>query len=208
MLQALEKRYMTVIEEMCQKQFFKIVYISTKLLSLSKRFRLLSTRSLIRPMFFFKANMYSFFSSFNAKTSMVVFKLFATNLYTIKAIQMDCRFDFDISLITQVQFCYCSFLMVQDFKSGLSSALRRMIKDLSQVFRLSDIIRDKCDSDILLQKVKKAKKLDITLSFYCLNTVSLRDKESNRKNAKKLRGRLLLQSFLTFLLFQWFSSPL
>lgn len=52
--------------------------------------------------------------------------------------------------------------------------------------------KNKSNTSILVWKVKKTKKLDFAISFYCLNAVFSRSKKSNKKKAEELGGKLLL----------------
>lgn len=79
-----------------------------------------------------------------------------------------------------------------------------MTNKLFWALRLSDIliIRDKRSSSVLVWKVEKTETINFTLDFFYMNAVSLRSKKNNQEKKKKLRGRLFLQEFLAFYLFQ------
>lgn len=201
-LQILEKTQVTVMEEIYWKWSFNIVYRFAKLLSLSSRWKLLSRSSLILLVLFTRVNIYFFFLSLNVETSITAFfRSFALKSSTIKDMQIDYKFGLGFSLTAQTQFYYCSLLMVQDFLSEQALVLCKIIRGLSWASCLSDIRNGKRGNDILVWKLKKAKRLDLALIFCCLDAVSSKGKENDRKKAKKLIGRLLLQRLLTFLAF-------
>lgn len=65
------------------------------------------------------------------------------------------------------------------------------------------IIKDQYCSGVLVWRVEKVKKLDFILDFYYLDAVFSRSKENDRKKAKELEDRLILQEFSAFLRFWW-----
>lgn len=52
--------------------------------------------------------------------------------------------------------------------------------------------RDKSNTSILVLSMEKAKKIDFAIGLSCLDAISLKSKENDKKKVEKLRKRLLL----------------